>query len=109
MLYCPFCHWTFVRSSFHHLGLQLFILNTDTNSFIVRIWIESIPEDSEDPTWRGVIEHVGSTERLYFHDFQSIEKFISEKTNIQTKKNIQWLETLKTKIDEIRKKIPILR
>ncbi len=85
-------------------------MSADTKSFIVRIWIESISEESDpSPTWRGVIEHVGSTERIYFHEFNTAVQFIREKADIQTDEPTPRWKNLKSKIHELRKKIPILR
>jgi hypothetical protein len=32
--------------------------------------------------WRGSIDHVGSDQRLYFHDLEGILRFIEEQTGM---------------------------
>ncbi len=83
-------------------------MKNDAKSFIVRIWIESSSEDERDPTWRGVIEHVGSDERQHFHNLNSVTQFISEKTGLAQKTSpAEWWKTTKTRIiNELRKLLP---
>jgi hypothetical protein len=61
-------------------------LNSEAKSFIVRIWIESSEEDKDHPTWRGVIEHVGTTDRQHFHDLDTVTQFIVERTGLRPPK-----------------------
>jgi hypothetical protein len=86
-------------------------LKNDAKSFIVRIWIESAPEDELSPTWRGVIEHVGSEDRKHFHELDSVTQFICEKTGLAQKASVSdWWQALKTRIiDELRKLLPNLQ
>lgn len=48
-----------------------------THSFIVRIWIEPREIKDADAKWRGVIEHVGSGDRVYFDQLERIAIQIS--------------------------------
>ena len=41
-------------------------------AFIVRIWVEPRELKDAEPIWRGVIEHVGSGERVYFDQLEQI-------------------------------------
>jgi putative component of toxin-antitoxin plasmid stabilization module len=43
-----------------------------THAFIIRIWIEPREKKDEKPIWRGVIEHVGSGDRVYFDQLEHI-------------------------------------
>jgi hypothetical protein len=54
----------------------------EANTFIVRIWNEKIGENGEIEYWRGSIDHVGSSKRLYFYSLESISQFISEQTGV---------------------------
>jgi hypothetical protein len=54
----------------------------DTHAFIVRIWHEAQDEEGTIVAWRGSIDHVGSDERLYFHDLTGIVRFIQEQTGV---------------------------
>ena len=60
-----------------------------SHSFIIRVWIE--PRDNKDaqPTWRGVIEHVGSGVRVYFDQLEQIA------INI-----LPYIEAMRSKIDK---------
>ena len=48
----------------------------NSQSFIVRFWLESREIDDAKPLWRGMIEHVTSGERLYLTDLEEITEFI---------------------------------
>ena len=41
-------------------------------AFIVRIWVEPREIKDAKPIWRGVIEHVGSGEQVYFDQLEQI-------------------------------------
>ena len=43
-----------------------------THAFIVRLWIEPSEIKDAEPIWRGVIEHVGSSDRIYFNNLNKI-------------------------------------
>jgi len=46
------------------------------DSFIIRIWCEYSDQEGVAPEYRGVIEHVGSGDRRYLPDFQTVVEFI---------------------------------
>jgi hypothetical protein len=48
-----------------------------THSFIVKIWLEETPEESNGPFWRGHITHVLSGKRNYFQDLHGINTFVA--------------------------------
>jgi hypothetical protein len=43
-----------------------------SHAFIVRVWMEPRDIKDSEPTWRGVIEHVGSGARVYFDQLEQI-------------------------------------
>lgn len=51
-------------------------LEEHTNSFLVRIWLESREIEGADPEWRGRIDHVQSGERAYFRSLDRMVGFI---------------------------------
>jgi hypothetical protein len=66
----------------------------DTQSFIVRIWRES-DGHGKDTSWRGLIIHVGSGKRVYFHNLNSIKRFVQERTGMGEKGALSgWLKSL---------------
>lgn len=51
----------------------------ESHSFIVKIWLEELPEEAEEAdeaTWRGHITHVPSGRRRYFEQLQDVVGFI---------------------------------
>jgi hypothetical protein len=58
-------------------------LSKDTQSFIVRIWNDPASNSARSKTWRGSIIHVGSGKRVYFHDLNSVKRFIEEQTGMR--------------------------
>jgi len=81
------------------------LLKNDAKSFIVRIWIESPSEDLESPTWRGVIEHVGTSDRVHFHKLTTMTEFIHKKTGLHQPIALValWQSTKNWIKDELRK------
>ena len=57
----------------------------DTHSFVVRIWHEAVDSKGHIIAWRGAIDHVGSGQRLYFHDLYGIVRFIQEQAEVNPK------------------------
>ncbi len=53
------------------------VLETDSHSFIVRIWIEETAEEAGRVTWRGHITHVPSRKRQYLHKLEQLIQFIT--------------------------------
>ena len=58
-------------------------MNTDTHSFIIRVWYEAQDSDGNILAWRGSIDHVGSEKRLYFQDLEGIARFIQEQSGVR--------------------------
>jgi hypothetical protein len=68
--------------------------NGDTQSFIVRIWHEAVAGDGKNKTWRGSILHVGSGKRIYFHNLDSIKRFVRERTGMEKGDLPVWLQSV---------------
>lgn len=67
----------------------------DTQSFIVKIWLEETAEEAGRATWRGHITHVPSNERRYLKNLDEIESFITP-----------YLKKMGVRIDPLEKRIP---
>lgn len=50
---------------------------TLTMSFIVKLWLEEIAEETDQMVWRGHITHVPSGTRRYFSTLDQIADFIT--------------------------------
>ena len=50
----------------------------ETNSFIVKIWLEETGMETGKVGWRGHITHVSSGERHYVKDLDEISAFIRQ-------------------------------
>lgn len=53
------------------------LLEQSCSSFIVRIWGEPGARAEDGLCWRGSVEHVGTGQRRYFHDFAVLNQFIA--------------------------------
>lgn len=51
-------------------------IEPDTQSFIVKVWVEDRTEEAGQGVWRGYITHVNSGKRRYLKNLQGIENFI---------------------------------
>jgi hypothetical protein len=56
--------------------------NNDPQSFILRIWNDADSRNGKTKTWRGSIVHVGTGNRIYFHNLNSIPHFIQKQTGM---------------------------
>lgn len=78
------------------------LLEFNTHSFIVKVWLEETAEEAGHAVWRGHITHVPSGERRYFKDLDEIQVFIVrylEAMGIRLRKGAclwQCLERLRT-------------
>ena len=52
-------------------------LDPDSQSFIVKVWVEDSPETGGQGVWRGHITHVPSHERRYLKNLSEIQDFIA--------------------------------
>jgi len=46
------------------------------HSFMIRMWLEEVDENTHRGNWRGRITHIPSGEQQYFIDIKSISTFI---------------------------------
>ena len=54
----------------------MYLAETNTHSFVIRIWLEETPQETPRPTWRGHITHVPSGQRRYLQDLNEMVAFI---------------------------------
>ncbi len=47
-------------------------IESNTHSFVIKIWLEEAPDDGQEGQWRGHITHVGSGERRYLRTLDDI-------------------------------------
>jgi len=52
------------------------LIEFNTRSFIVKVWLEEANEATGRTRWRGHITHVADGERRYVEDFEDITDFI---------------------------------
>ena len=50
---------------------------SNTHSFVIKIWLEETDERSDTSAWRGHVTHVPSRNRRYVDDLQGITDFIT--------------------------------
>lgn len=48
----------------------------NTHVFILRFWLEQREIEGAEPEWRGVIENVGSGERVYFINLDQVQAYL---------------------------------
>lgn len=49
-------------------------------SFVAKIWFER--STSEDPRWRGHIQHIQGSEEIYFQDLNEMSEFMEQVSGI---------------------------
>ena len=75
-------------------------MQSDTKSFILRVWAEGNTGDENPSTWRGVVEQVGSPKRLYFQDLGRAFKFVHEQTGFgMNMKSNSWRQSIVERIN----------
>ena len=52
-------------------------LESTSQSFIVKVWVEESAEEASQNAWRGHITHVASGERRYLKSLDEIRDFIT--------------------------------
>jgi hypothetical protein len=52
-------------------------IDSDAQSFIVRVWVEDRVEEAGQREWRGQITHVSSDNRRYLKNLNEIPDFIA--------------------------------
>jgi len=58
------------------VGAIMDLIESDTQSFIVKIWVEESGEDTSRGVWHGHITHIPSYKRRYLKDLSEIQDFI---------------------------------
>ena len=58
------------------------LIESNTNSFIVKVWLEEANEATGRVLWRGHITHVPDGARRYVEDFEGINDFINLYLNV---------------------------
>lgn len=58
-------------------GLNMDLYESNTHSFIVKIWLEETTEEAGRATWRGHITHVPSGKRRYIQELHEFTAFIA--------------------------------
>lgn len=48
-----------------------------SHSFVVRIWIEEVADDSGKAFWRGHVTHIPDGARVYFQDLDDLLVFVA--------------------------------
>ena len=55
---------------------DLDLVEVNTHSFVVKVWIEETALESKNPLWRGHITHVPSGNRRYLSHMNGIISFV---------------------------------
>jgi hypothetical protein len=53
----------------------------EAHSFLIRVWHENRPSETEMGEWRGWIDHVQSGQRHYFRDTREISSIVGQYLN----------------------------
>ncbi len=53
------------------------MLEANTHSFVVRVWLEESVQEAGRATWRGHVTHVPSGERRYLKDLDDTTAFMA--------------------------------
>jgi hypothetical protein len=61
----------------------------DIFSFVVRIWPESTDAEGNVTHWRGSVDQVGTSNRLYFHRFDRIVNFIQQQLGLRVQSPLE--------------------
>ncbi|MCA9989090.1 MAG: hypothetical protein KDE09_16680 [Anaerolineales bacterium] len=52
------------------------LFESESHSFVMRLWQEHGDSNPADSEWRGWVEHVQSGQRFYFRDFSDIKQIV---------------------------------
>jgi hypothetical protein len=67
----------------------------DDQSFIVKLWVESVARDGEPASWRGRITHVPSGRQAYIQSLAELPPFIAPYLEGMGVKLPAWLRLLR--------------
>lgn len=51
-------------------------IDSNTHSFIIKVWLEEVNDITSQIIWRGHITHVQDGKRRYVDDFDGMKRFI---------------------------------
>lgn len=54
-----------------------FLIESNTHSFIIKIWLEETLPEAKQALWRGHITHVPDGQRSYLKDLDDIPAFLA--------------------------------
>jgi len=80
------------------------LLDFNTHSFIVKVWLEETAEETGRAMWRGHITHVPSGKRRYVQDLEGVAAFIAfylEEMGVKIRLSCrvkQWLKRLECRL-----------
>ncbi len=57
-------------------------MQSEIQSFLVRLWHEAVDSKGNATAWRGSIDHVGTDNRLHFQELARVLEFIQQETGI---------------------------
>ncbi|NWJ48684.1 MAG: hypothetical protein HXX08_22720 [Chloroflexi bacterium] len=52
-------------------------IESNTHSFIIKVWLEETAVETHKPLWHGYISHVGSGRRRYLKNLDEIKPFLA--------------------------------
>jgi hypothetical protein len=58
-------------------------VQSDTYSFVVRIWHEALDSEGHVTDWRGSVDCVANGQRLHFYDLDRLVQFIQEHVGLE--------------------------
>jgi hypothetical protein len=59
-------------------------VQSEIQSFVIRVWHEAVDREGNATAWRGSIDHVGSDRRIHFQELAKILDFIQEEAGIHS-------------------------
>jgi hypothetical protein len=51
-------------------------IETNSHTFVLKVWVEEIVEETKSAHWRGRITHVLNGEHIYFEDLETLQHFL---------------------------------
>jgi hypothetical protein len=62
-------------------------VQSDTYSFVVRIWPEALDSEDHVTDWRGSVDCVANGQRLHFYDLDLLVQFIQEQVGLESRRS----------------------
>ena len=79
-------------------------IESGTQSFVIKVWLEDTGEETARATWRGHITHVPSGERRYLKNLEEVTAFIAAHLETMTTKtqahgwSERWIERFRARL-----------